>query len=82
MPKWKDDDTVEFIIFRFIILFLPKYCVKYYDYMYSGKVGYNIIGQYCLNLSFRGHASTAYFMLPHTHMFQIGLVITSTNEFS
>ena len=30
MPNWKD---VEFIIFVFKISFLPKYRVKYYDYI-------------------------------------------------
>ena len=34
MPKWKDDSTVEFIIyFVFKISVLPKYRVKYYDYI-------------------------------------------------
>ena len=32
MPKWKDGNTVEFIIFAFLS-FLHKYCVKYYNYI-------------------------------------------------
>ena len=31
MPNWKHGSTVEFIIFRFKVLFLPKYRGKYYD---------------------------------------------------
>ena len=58
-PKWKDVDTIEFIIFRIKFFFLPKYRVKYYDDVvkwcsgiYSVLVciaGYN----YCLNFSFK-----------------------------
>ena len=33
------------LFFVFNISFLPKYCVKYYDYI-SGRVGYNVIGVY------------------------------------
>ena len=40
------------------ILFLPKYCVKYYDYIVKWCSGiacnWVCIAGYCLNLSFKG----------------------------
>ena len=34
------------LFFAFTNSFLPKYRVKYYDYVINGAVGYNVIGVY------------------------------------
>ena len=38
VANWQYGDTIEFVIFLFIILFLPNCCVKFYDYNYSKVV--------------------------------------------
>ena len=44
----RDGDTVEFIIFRFEISFLPKCCVKYYDYVVKWCSG--VACNWCISL--------------------------------
>ena len=48
--KWKDGDTLEFIIFR-VQNFVSAYRVKYYDYTVSIAVGYNVIGYVSLDIA-------------------------------